>query len=192
MILANFPSRSSIWLAFIYLSVSLISKLSVIHLRHHMLWILGPCSKIHISASRCWEWQSEKQPQPLSQLFTKKFVGDLQIKAKENPHHHHHPRPRRKTVLLAKCELWWKRAWHDPGAAVPFAKDRKKCTPEKDTDCGGTLWESHLMNVLLEGRGKRRYKSRPSVHIPFPHAPLGLPFCFYFSLARQPTTIQRI
>lgn len=85
-------------LAFIYLSVSLTSKPSVIHLHHHMLWILGPCSKIYISASHYWEWQSEKQPHPLSQLFTKGLGMSLQDTKPEEE----------KPPALQKCEPLWK------------------------------------------------------------------------------------
>ena len=109
-------------LAFIYLSVSPISKLSVIHRHHHMLWILGPCSKIHISASRYWAWQPEKQPQPLTTFH--EGVGSESTGDEGS---------RRNSL----AEMWTVTKmiivpWNARGR---FGKETKKCPQKKGSDC---------------------------------------------------------
>lgn len=127
--------------SFIYLSVSLTSKLSVIHLHHHMLWNLGPCSKRHISASRYWEWQSEKQPQPFSQLFTEGLVSDLHIKGDENP-------PKKKNG--PSCRAWAVMKMgmaRSPELPYHLRKREKKVHPRGQWLRGNPVG-SQLMNVL--------------------------------------------
>ena len=118
--------------------MSPISKLSVIHRHHHMLWILGPCSKIHISASRYWAWQPEKQPQPLTTFH--EGVG-CESKGDEGC---------RRNGL---AEMWtvMKISIIPLTARGPFGKKTKNCPQKKSSDC-----------KKKQKRNPVKYKSEPS------------------------------
>ena len=87
-----------------------------------MLWILGPCSKIHISASRYWAWQPEKQPQPLTTFH--EGVG-CESKGDEGC---------RRNGL---AEMWtvMKISIIPLTARGPFGKKTKNCPQKKSSDC---------------------------------------------------------
>ena len=160
-----FPYVQTSGLAFIYLSVSPISKLSVIHRHHHMLWILGPCSKIYISASRYWTWHPEKQPQPLTTF--NEGVGSESTEDEDC----------RRNGL---AEMWNYENKHSPLNCPGPIWERDKELPteegqwlQKETQWG---WP----DGFLKGRGgKAGIKLYLQILIPFPHT-LCLRF-YYFS-----------